>query len=78
MNTLRIRIAILAIQLCAGVALFATLITALPAYARAGTLLKCEGISTQQGYKFIGTYCVDYQCKYTTTRIFDSYCPYTL
>lgn len=47
-------------------------------YARAGTLLKCEGISTQQGYKFIGTYCVDYQCKYTTTRIFDSYCPYTL
>lgn len=78
MNTLRIRIAIFAIQLCAGIALLATVLGSLPAYARAGTLLKCEGISTQQGYKFIGTYCVDYQCKYTTTRIFDSYCPYTI
>lgn len=56
-----------------------TMAVAVPVvYARAGTLLKCEGISTQQGYKYVGTYCVDYQCKYTTTRVFDSYCPYSL
>lgn len=49
-----------------------------PAQARAGTLISCEGISTQQGYKYVGIYCADYQCKYTITRMFDSYCPYTL
>ena len=78
MNTLRLKLAILAIQLCAGVALLATLLTSLPAFARAGTLISCEGISTNQGYRYVGTYCVDYQCKYTTTRIFTSYCPYNL
>ena len=75
---IRIKIAIVAMQLCAGVALLATLITALPAYARAGTLISCEGISTNQGYRYVGTYCVDYQCRYTTTRIFSSYCPYNI
>jgi len=48
------------------------------AVARAGTLLRCDGVSTQQGYKYVGTYCVDYACSYTTTRMFDSYCPYSL
>lgn len=78
MNTLRLRIAILAIQLCAGIALLATLLGSLPAYARAGTLLKCEGVSTQQGYKYVGIYCADYECKYTIVRMFDSWCPYTI
>jgi hypothetical protein len=48
------------------------------AFARAGTLISCEGISTAQGYRYVGTYCVDYQCKYTTTRVFTSYCPFSL
>ena len=48
------------------------------AQARAGTLISCEGINTAQGYRYVGTYCVDYQCKYTTTRVFTSYCPYSL
>lgn len=49
-----------------------------PAQARAGTLISCEGISTQQGFKYVGIYCADYQCKYTVTRVFDSYCPFSL
>ncbi len=48
------------------------------AFARAGTLISCAGISTAQGYRYVGTYCVDYQCKYTTTRVFTSYCPFSL
>ena len=48
------------------------------AQVRAGTLIFCEGVSTPQGYRYVGTYCVDYQCKYTTTRIFNSYCPFSL
>ena len=48
------------------------------AFARAGTLISCEGISTAQGYRYVGTYCVDYQCKYTSTRVFTSYCPFSL
>lgn len=48
------------------------------AVARAGTLISCEGISTQQGFKYVGIYCADYQCKYTITRVFDSYCPFSL
>jgi hypothetical protein len=50
----------------------------LVAFARAGTLISCEGINTAQGYRYVGTYCVDYQCKYTTTRVFSSYCPFSL
>ena len=78
LNTMKIKLAIIAIQVCAGSALLATLLASLPAFARAGTLISCEGISTTQGYRYVGTYCVDYQCKYTTTRIFTSYCPYSL
>jgi hypothetical protein len=48
------------------------------ALARAGTLLKCEGISTAQGYKYVGTYCVDYLCTYVSRKIFDEYCPYLI
>ena len=48
------------------------------ASAGAGTLQKCEGISTSNGYKYVGTYCVDYACTYVTTRVFDSYCPYNI
>ncbi len=48
------------------------------ASARAGTLLKCEGISTEKGYKYVGTYCVDYACTYVVRKMFDEYCPYLL
>lgn len=48
------------------------------AFARAGTLVSCDFVSTQQGARYIGTYCVDYACSYTTTRIFTSYCPYSI
>lgn len=48
------------------------------AFARAGTLVSCDFVSTQQGGRYIGTYCVDFACKYTTTRIFTSYCPYSI
>lgn len=46
------------------------------ALARAGTLLKCDFVFTPQGYRYIGTYCVDYECKYVERLIFDSYCPF--
>ena len=78
MNAMKIKLAILAIQLCAGMALLATVLGSLPAYARAGTLIKCDFVSTQQGPRYIGTYCVDFACQYTTTRIFTSYCPYSI
>jgi hypothetical protein len=48
------------------------------AFARAGTLVSCDFISTQQGGRYVGTYCADYQCKYTFTRIFTSYCPFSI
>lgn len=47
-------------------------------YARAGTLLKCDFVSTMEGARYIGTYCVDFNCQYTTTRIFTSYCPFNI
>jgi len=46
--------------------------------AKSGTLIKCEGISTASGYKYVGTYCVDYECKFVVRKIFDEYCPYLL
>lgn len=77
-RNIKIKLAIFAIQLCAGMALLATVLGSLPAYARAGTLIKCDFVSTQQGPRYIGTYCVDFACQYTTTRIFTSYCPYSI
>jgi hypothetical protein len=47
-------------------------------WARAGTLLKCEGITTANGFRYVGTYCVDYQCQYVNRHIFNTWCPYTL
>lgn len=38
----------------------------------------CKGISTPNGYKYVGTYCVDYQCSVVQTLMFDSWCPYTV
>lgn len=46
------------------------------AFARAGTLLKCDFIVTPQGGRYVGTYCVDFNCQYTETYIFTSYCPF--
>lgn len=48
------------------------------ALASAGTLRSCEGISTSAGYKYVGTYCVDYECKFVVRKIFNEYCPYLL
>ena len=59
--------------------LAATLAASTPiVFARAGTLIKCNFVSTNQGARYIGTYCVDFACQYTTTRVFTSYCPYSI
>jgi hypothetical protein len=46
--------------------------------ASAATRESCEGVSTPDGYKYVGVYCVDYSCEYTVTFMFDSYCPYSV
>jgi hypothetical protein len=56
----------------------ASLVAAPVAFARAGTLVSCDFVSTQNGARYIGTYCVDYACSYTTTRVFTSYCPFSI
>lgn len=76
MNNLKTRLAIIGIQLCAGIALLISLFTALPAFARAGTLVSCEFVFTPQGARYVGTYCVDYECKYVERHVFTSYCPF--
>lgn len=48
------------------------------AFASAGTLLKCKGVSTAKGYQYVGTYCLDYECQYVVRRVFNEYCPYLL
>jgi hypothetical protein len=53
----------------------AALLLALSASAGAATLKSCQGIQTSQGFRYAGTYCVDYACTVVTTRIFTSYCP---
>lgn len=65
-------------QLIAAVLAVATITAAPLAFARAGTLVSCDFVSTQNGARYIGTYCVDFACSYTTTRIFTSYCPYSI
>ncbi len=64
------------LKFATGIALLSAIVTSLPAFARAGTLLKCDFISTQQGPRYVGTYCVDYNCQYTVTYVFTSYCPF--
>ena len=54
----------------------AAFLLGLSASASAGTLQSCEGVSTAQGFRYVGTYRYDYQCSYTFTRVFTSYCPY--
>lgn len=46
----------------------------------AATLMagSCRGISTSSGFKYVGTYCEDFQCTVTSTYIFDSWCPYQI
>ena len=39
--------------------IIAILLITLPLSAFAGTLLKCEGVMTNSGYKYVGTYCMD-------------------
>lgn len=58
--------------------LFAVSVLATPILAMAATLKTCEGISTDRGYKYVGVYCVDFACTVTTTRMFDSWCPYQI
>lgn len=48
---------------------------AISATLKAGS---CRGISTSQGYKYVGLYCEDYQCTVVTQYIFDSWCPYQI
>ena len=58
--------------------LIATTLVFLATSASAMNLKKCEGVSTPNGFKYIGTYCVDFACTYITTRMFDHYCPYSI
>lgn len=48
--------------------------------AQAATLKSgtCKGISTPNGYKYIGTYCIDYACSVVQNLIFDNWCPYSV
>lgn len=48
---------------------------AIAATLKSGT---CRGISTEKGYKYVGTYCEDFACTVTTTYMFDSWCPYSV
>ena len=58
--------------------IIAVLLIALPLSASAGRMLKCEGVSTSSGYKYVGTYCMDFNCTYVQRFVFDSYCPYSI
>ena len=60
------------------VALFFSAFTITSVVAKSGTLLTCEGISTVAGYQYVGTYCVDYECKFVVRRMFNEYCPYLM
>ena len=49
--------------------------TAAAATLKSGT---CRGVSTSDGYKYVGTYCVDYACTVVTTLMVDHWCPYSI
>ena len=53
----------------------ASFTTANAATLKPGT---CRGISTQNGFKYVGDYCEDFQCTVVSRYIFDSWCPYTI
>jgi hypothetical protein len=71
------RFILVLIQLVAGMFILGAILTSLPAFARAGTLVSCDMINTREGVRYVGTYCADYRCSYTYTRVFTSYCPYS-
>jgi hypothetical protein len=54
------------------------LLIALPLTASAGKLLNCDQISTSQGIRYVGTYCMDYRCTYVKRVMFSSWCPYSI
>jgi hypothetical protein len=58
------------------VVLFACTLGLVSEVVAAMKLIKCEGISNQNGWKYVGTYCVDTYCRYVVRRMFDSWCPY--
>lgn len=62
-----------------GSAVAATLVLA-ASFSQAATLKAgtCRGVSTPNGYKYVGTYCVDFQCTVVQTLMFDSFCPYSV
>ncbi len=76
LSSLKHRTILFVVQIFTGIALLAAILTSLPAFARAGTLLKCDFINTPQGGRYIGTYCVDYNCQYVERHVFTSYCPF--
>lgn len=58
----------------------AALLVGLTTTVNADTLKtgSCRGISTSNGYKYVGTYCVDFRCSVERTVMFDSWCPYMI
>jgi len=58
--------------------IIAVLLIVLPLSASAGRMLKCDGVMTNTGYKYVGTYCMDLNCTYVQRFVFDSYCPYNM
>lgn len=56
----------------------ALLLALLSVSASAMQLKSCETITTVNGIRWVGTYCVDWSCTYVTRRIFSQYCPFTL
>ena len=55
-----------------------SLSVAFPSTVAAATLKGCRGVATENGFKFVGVYCVDFSCQVTTTRMFDQWCPYNV
>jgi len=55
-----------------------TAVMSVPTIASAGKLLNCDQISTSQGIRYVGTYCMDYRCTYVKRVMFRSWCPYSI
>jgi len=56
--------------------IFVLLSSLISTSAYAGRLVSCQGVSTPEGFKYVGTYCYDYACAYTYTKVFTTFCPY--
>ena len=72
-NFMKPRIGLTAICMLAVLAAFSSVADA--ATLKSGT---CRGVNTPNGYKYVGTYCIDYGCTVVQTYMFDSYCPYSI